>query len=384
MLMAVAALVLLAGSVATYWYTEVRSGSVAPNARPDQSQQIELVQADNAVQKRVSQQLRDYLQWLQDNNVQGYIGEYGWPSGADAAQWSAVAQVWFKQLGSADVWTTAWAAGSKWGPDYPLTIYTAATGTDGLSQSGPQAAALEAFWQSGNRQGLQGINVAGMEFGNNVSATNRGAAGQDYFYEPAQSYAFLAQHGVRLVRIPVLWERLQPKLFGPLDVTEMRAVSAALDAAQANGIQAVVDLHNYGAYADDKSQLKLGSSGLSADALSNFWGAMTQQVGTHPALAGYSIMNEPHDLWPGSKPADAAKKWESLTQQIVTSLRAAGFDGTICVPGYDWSSLARWRGNHPAAWIKDPKNNVRYEAHHYWDTDGSGRYAASFADELRE
>lgn len=376
----------LAAIAGLYWHFVMRSqdapSTVSAPETVQQEQAAPPVQYSDNLQRRAGEELQDYLQWLDQNDVKGYIGEFGWPEGADHAQWSGVAEAWLSTIRSTDIWTTAWAAGSRWSANYPLRVYTAVAGTDGLSIAGPQAAQLEAFWGADNRQGLHGVNVAGMEFGTNVSAKNRGVAGQDYFYEPAESYTYLAQHGVKLVRIPVRWERVQHTLFGPLDAAEMSAITAALDAAQANGIQVVLDLHNYGVYADGKTQLKLGSNGLSADALSNFWGAMTQQVGNHAAVVGYSIMNEPHGLWPGTKPVDAAKKWETLTQQVVTSLRGVGFDGTICVPGYDWSSLARWTDNHAKAWITDPQNNIRYEAHHYWDSDGSGKYAQPYSDEL--
>lgn len=384
MFLAILAGMALALITGAYWYLAVRHQNGPTTPDTTQREQIQSVRTENAVQRRTSDQLHKYLQWLQDNNVQGYIGEYGWPSGADERQWAEVAQIWLQQLEGTNVWTTAWAAGSRWGTDYPLSIYTAPTGTDDISIIGPQASQLETFWKTDDRKGLHGVNVAGMEFGTNISVKNRGVAGRDYFYEPAVSYAFLAQHGVKLVRLPLQWERVQPKLSGSLDAAELSAIRGALDAAAAHGIQVVLDLHNYGAYADGKSQLKLGSSGLTADALSNFWSAMTQQFGGHSAVVGYSIMNEPHDLWPSSKPADAAKKWEVLTQQVVSSLRAAGYSGTICVPGYDWSSLARWTDNHAKAWIKDPQNNIRYEAHHYWDADGSGKYTKSFTQELAD
>lgn len=368
---------------AVYWAAAVRhAASPAPETPSGQPPAVLTVSFDNPVQQRAAQQLHDYAQWLQGNNAKGYIGEFGWPAGTDTSDWSGVAQKWLDQLGTTDMWATAWAAGSKWPTDYPLLVYGSSDGT-GLNQTGPHSSLLEPFWRSPDRRGMYGINIAGMEFGENISTKNRGTAGQDYFYEPAVSYAYLAQQGVKLVRLPVQWERVQPKLFGPLDDNELAAITTALEAAAANDIQVIIDLHNYGTYNDGKTQLKLGSSGLNASALGNFWNTMTQKVGSHTALAGYSLMNEPHDLWPTVKPAEAAKKWEELTQQVVTAIRGAGYDGTLFVPGYDWSSLARWRDNHPKAWIKDPQNNIRYEAHHYWDTDGSGRYTTSFANEAK-
>jgi hypothetical protein len=52
------------------------------------------------------------------------------------------------------------------------------------------------------------------------------------------------------------------------------------------------------------------------------------------------------------------------------------------VPGYNWSGAQQWTSQHPAAWIVDPAGNHRYEAHHYWDGDNSGAYAATYDAEL--
>jgi hypothetical protein len=38
---------------------------------------------------------------------------------------------------------------------------------------------------------------------------------------------------------------------------------------------------------------------------------------------------------------------------------------------------------HPRAWISDPLHDVAYESHAYFDTDGSGHYYDSYAEELR-
>ena len=54
----------------------------------------------------------------------------------------------------------------------------------------------------------------------------------------------------------------------------------------------------------------------------------------------------------------------------------------MLVQGYEWAGAQRWPANHPTAWISDPANNVRYEAHHYWDRDNSGAYRKGYAAEV--
>ena len=86
-------------------------------------------------------------------------------------------------------------------------------------------------------------------------------------------------------------------------------------------------------------------------------------------------MNEPHDMRP--------EDWRSISQEVVTAIRDAGDGKLILVPGDAWSSAPRWlEVNGLASWINDPAGNFAYEAHLYFDHDGSGRYQRSYDDEL--
>ncbi|PID31694.1 hypothetical protein CR970_04505, partial [Candidatus Saccharibacteria bacterium] len=340
----------------------------------------------NNVERRAGEQLRDFKAWLRDNNARGYIGEFGWPSDADANAWGSVADVWLSELSrsDSDLWVTAWAAGSHWG-GYPLRLYQPSGDTsEGINATTPQTGRLERFWNNKQHLGEYGLNLAGMEFGDSASAANPGIAGQDYFYEPNETFAYLASRGVHIVRLPFKWERIQPELYGPLDTNQVNQITAMLDAADANDIHIILDLHNYGIYDSGAGRVyRLGDADFGADALVNVWSAIDASFGSHAAVIAYDIMNEPHDLPPNGDKAAAAKKWEKISQQVLTSLRGGGYEGLIMIPGYDWSSTARWRANHPNGWIDDPLNNFRYEAHHYWDADGSGKYEKSFAEEQR-
>jgi aryl-phospho-beta-D-glucosidase BglC (GH1 family) len=246
----------------------------------------------------------------------------------------------------------------------------------------PQASVIEKHLSNtfGDRRG---VNLAGMEFGETVSAAKPGMPGQDYFYEPETSFTFLASRGIKTIRLPFRWERIQPTLNGPLKESEVTHIRNMLDAAKQNGIKVILDLHNYGAYNTGQASSLLGGGKLTHDHLTDVWLKLSKEFKGHGAVLGYGIMNEPHDL-PAGDSGSPAKNWEAASQKVVDGLRRDGDKTLVLIAGYDWSSLTRWRQNHPKAWIHDPAKNVRYEAHHYWDTDGSGFYESTFQQEIRD
>jgi hypothetical protein len=90
-------------------------------------------------------------------------------------------------------------------------------------------------------------------------------------------------------------------------------------------------------------------------------------------------MNEPGGL--AADPKQGAHVWEAASQEVVDAIRATGDRRTVFVGGYGSSSPGQWQDYHARAWIVDPARAVRYEAHQYFDGDGSGRYRSSLADE---
>lgn len=55
---------------------------------------------------------------------------------------------------------------------------------------------------------------------------------------------------------------------------------------------------------------------------------------------------------------------------------------TIYVPAYAWDGVRSFAACHPRGpWVDDPAGNLRYEAHHYFDFDGSGSYQSTYAQE---
>ncbi|MDN4474361.1 cellulase family glycosylhydrolase [Demequina sp. SYSU T00192] len=349
-------------------------------ADPDVLADVEL----DALQQKQIDALRDFASWLEENAAAGFIGEVGWPSATDS-DWDELGEYWYLLADQEGLWTAAWAAGSHWSSGYPLVTY-GDSGSGSLDTASGQARVIEALQAGQDADGTgarHGVSLAGLEFGteNGFSSADPGTLGTDYFAEPVASYAWLAGRGIDLVRLPVRWERLQPALEGRLDPAQVAAVTAQLDAASAAGIDVILDLHNYGAYVTDAGTQLLGSDALPGARMTDVWLRIARTWGDHPALLGYGLMNEPHDLGGGDE-RGAAAVWEQMTQETVAALRAAGDEHLLVVAGYDWSSLARWRSTHPTGWIDDASGNFLYEAHHYWDAYGEGKYVLPYADEL--
>jgi hypothetical protein len=368
----------LVAGVGAFW--SGRGASVGPTeaapepARPDA---LEGATFDPLQRARIAE-LRDFTGWLDAAGAEGFIGEIGWPAAGDPG-WDPLGRYWYDLAEQEGLWTAAWAAGSHWADDYRLVAYG---GEGSLGTAGRQGLVLERLEADREEDGSgarHGVNLAGLEFGTGegFSAARPGALGTDYFAEAPESYAWLAGRGVDLVRLPVRWERLQPAPGAPFDEQHAALVGGQLDAAEAAGVDVILDLHNYGAHGADL----LGSASLPDDRLAQFWLAASERWGAHPALLGYGLMNEPHDLGGGDE-RGAAAAWEATTQQVVTALREAGDEHLLLVAGYDWSSLARWSDNHPSGWIDDPADAFRYEAHHYWDAFGAGAYDRLYAEEL--
>ena len=104
----------------------------------------------------------------------------------------------------------------------------------------------------------RGVNINGAEFGCGVNAgtgtggtysnTNTGTYGTNYIYPSNADFAYLAGRGIRFIRLPVRWERLQPTLETALDTTELGRLQTCIDNAYSNGIKTSVALVAYGAY----------------------------------------------------------------------------------------------------------------------------------------
>jgi hypothetical protein len=326
--------------------------------------------------------LQSYVSWLHDNHVDGAIGEVGWPAATDVAQWSELASQWDALARQAKLPVLMWAA-SEWLPStYPLRVASAAPGATDLSILGPQ---LQLLLNANSKTQLVGVNDVGTEFGTpaGFSNLNPGTYGVAWHFDSAQSLAFIAAQGITTVRVPIRWERLQPNPNGPLDPQAVTQLSTYLADAHTAGLSVILDVHNFGAYdegtpgSSSVQDLALGSSQLPDAAFAQFWTELVKTFGGAPAISGWDLMNEPAGL--PKTDGSSAKTWEVASQAAVDAIRKTGDKHAVWVEGYDYAATSSFASLTPKAWIKDPAHSVIYEAHAYFDQDGSGQYSAPYA-----
>ncbi len=220
--------------------------------------------------------------------------------------------------------------------------------------------------------------MSGAEFG----GTLPGLEGTDYTFNSEDTFRYFAANGLTLLRIPIQWERMQPRLRGPLEFNYLSGLKREVGWARQYGMSVVIEIQNFGRYSVDQGGWYQeyildnwydGQIRVSGDDLADFWVRMSNEFRWDPAVYAYDLMNEPHDM------GDA--DWLSISQSVLLAIRGNGDNKLIMVPGNSWSGLANWSWVHGDwGWIWDPADNFAYEAHFYFDWDGSGNYVNGFDD----
>jgi Ca2+-binding RTX toxin-like protein len=208
-----------------------------------------------------------------------------------------------------------------------------------------------------------GINLSGAEFGKG------NWYGRDYIYPSESDLNYYADRGIALVCLPFRWERIQTTLNGPLNGEELGRLQSFLDAAATSGVKVIVDLHNYGRY---KGGI-VNTPEVPIASFVDFWTRMAGALKDYPALLGYDLMNEPHDMRPGG--------WPRALQSAVDAIRKIDMGHNIYVQGTGWSSTWNWPEMNGDLRINDPADRLFYEAHIYFDSDNSGTYRKSYDDD---
>src|SRR5258708_38221333 len=91
----------------------------------------------------------------------------------------------------------------------------------------------------------RGVTLAGAEFGakpGEFSNESPGEHGRAYLYNSERTVAYFAERGFSLFRIPFRWERIQPRLGGPLDPAELGRLREVVGHVKAHKGQAILDV----------------------------------------------------------------------------------------------------------------------------------------------
>lgn len=203
------------------------------------------------------------------------------------------------------------------------------------------------------------INLA--SYHNPAPPTGPDTIGFAYNLPSNDTLDYFHKKGFRTVKLPMNWVRLQPKAFGPLSEPKLAELDDFMARAKKRGFRVVVNLCAFGG----REGHQLGSKELPTKALAAFWLPFVKRY--RGQLAGYDIMNEPHDM-------PNAQAWPVAAQETVDAIRTVDRDTVIYVEGDDWASAQRWIQSNGSLNIKDPAKRLVYSAHIYFDKDTSGLY----------
>ena len=385
--------------------------------------------AGDAVAAQAADNVRPFTSWLASNNLanQGIITEVGITTSCQAGTdpndsgaiydpaWENVLQQTFEAYNRANLHVTGWTV-AEWGIN--LKIYRTDDNTNKpLNYRTTASSVVE-----NNLKGMNGVTAErGIVYGGGDFSSNGGSdvinrshlsqPGAGYYYPHPGSFAVLAARGLTVVRIAVLWERIQPTLKGALDPVEMAAITTSVNAANAAGIKVIFDLHNYARY----DTLANGTSGgvyilgqnapathngatvggTMSDCFADVWTRIMNYYNTGQLWAA-ELTNEPHDC------PNGVTDWQAASRQAVEAIRLVSPTAKIVVGGYSYSSVLNWiTSNGSTPWLTEtipagqtgagsPRNtdtNILWCGHQYFDRNSSlgaysGTYTATYASEL--
>ncbi|MEK9284918.1 MULTISPECIES: glycoside hydrolase family 5 protein [unclassified Bradyrhizobium] len=206
---------------------------------------------------------------------------------------------------------------------------------------------------------LPGVNLAVGEF--NEEAKYGGKLWTNYGYPDPAEIDYYASKGFRLVRIPFLAKRVLSASYKP--TADMDVLLRLIDHADHRRVAVVLDMHDYGM---SRSGRLIGRDAGATREFAACWAAIAERIkGEHNVALG--LMNEPHD--------QTAREWLSGANAAIKAIRSAGAGQLLLVPGSYWDGAWKWteEDNHTVMLgVIDPLDNYAYEAHQYFDADGSG------------
>lgn len=212
-----------------------------------------------------------------------------------------------------------------------------------------------------------GVNLAGAEFeGGGIP----GRYGYDYSYPTTADVDYVVGKGLRLVRVPFRWKRLQRELRAPLDADELERLTTLVDYVLSKGASVLLDTHDYAG-----RDGKIGGDDPGAPTnqdFADYWSRIATVFADRPKVV-FGVMNEPSGL--------GTQQWLAAANAAIAGIRTAGAKNTLAIPGTRWTGAHSWYSGDETSnaavmgGVVDPLDNYVYEMHQYLDSDSSGTHA---------
>jgi endoglucanase len=238
---------------------------------------------------------------------------------------------------------------------------------------------------------LRGVNLSGAEFGSagSTKATSFGTLGKHYIYPTDQMLDFWFKSvGVDVVRVPFRWERVQSKLGGALNGTELRELDRIVARAKGAGKIVILDMHNYGSrWVITGGGMKQGqvdgeSKIVTRTHFADVWRRIAARYRDQKHVQ-FDLMNEPHDMRPAGA-ITPAQQTGDMYQAAISAIRASGAKNVLHVEPSNWGKPSALTGGFSAEALalKDPANNLVFHLHQYIDFGEQGDDPSLMGDDL--
>lgn len=249
-------------------------------------------------------------------------------------------------------------AGNKEGPKASITVRTPAN--DVPTPTTP--AIRKTDRSTGVPVPMIGMNGAGLEFGSNIP----GRFNTDYFSPRDENFRRMAERGIKLIRLPFKWERVQRDLFGPLHAPDLKYIQDCISLCEKYGMLCIPDMHNYMRRRVDGATRLIGSPEVPSAALADFWLKFSEVFKGNKTVFGHNIMNEPYPKQP---------TWAGIAKETYHAIRQVDKEIFVIIDGAHWANAEGWESkNEGIPWFGDEYYRIIWDAHCYFDIDASGSY----------
>lgn len=147
---------------------------------------------------------------------------------------------------------------------------------------------------------MRGINIMDLGQGYGAGAIP-GTFGVHYTKPTPAVFLHLKNRGHDVVRLPFLWERVQPVRGGALNPTYLGYIIEALTNANNVGLKVILDMHNGAGFFNGAKSIKMGEDGgPTMIEYADVWTKLSSAIKAAPdasaAIYAYDIMNEPNGI----------------------------------------------------------------------------------------
>lgn len=192
-----------------------------------------------------------------------------------------------------------------------------------------------------------------------------GVYGEDWIYPQASDLDYFNSKGLSLIRLPFLWERLQPALNGELDPVELQRLRDVTALAAQRKMRMILNVYSTGKY----NGQQIGQGGVSSESYTDFLVRIADAFSGDDGVYAYSILDEP---------AGFNGDWPAIAQAAVDAIRTKDSAKLIMVPGECGSRTKDFGRCNSDLKIVDAANNFAYAAKVFFSNDDTYNYLQSY------